>query len=744
MKKLYVFLLFMFFGPELSAQQQRLQSAEPSNLVITNTAEDYISEKKNISGVLFEDFTSVSKIIMMEKEAPALPMFSRSLELPATGKTSIVVSYESYNDYDGVNVQPSKGSLTRNINPDNIAFKFGEKYNQNAFFPGNLATVSTPFILRNTRGATITFYPYQYNPVTKKLRVYKNITVNVITDESATGLNEISNLKQETTSVFSAMYKNLYMNSAVRYEPISDQGSMLIITPASYAASLQSFVNWKIEKGIATTVVNLAQTGTNAQSVKNYIKTFYDANPSLAYVLLVGDHEQVPSYTYGISGANEQLWSDSFYGQTEGTDFFPELLVGRFSGSIADVQTMITRTLEYEINPLVGNWTKNAIGIASDEGAGVGNDGEADWQHLRNIGEKLIAFGYDEVYEFYDGSHGVNDLDQSPTSAMISAAINEGVGLVNYTGHGWSGGVSTGDYTSSSVNLLTNQGKYPFVVSVACNNGTFIGDDSVCEVFVRAKQGNNPTGAIASCGSSILMAWAEPMQAQDEMTELIIRSNATNIQTTLGGLFYNSEISMLETYNQSNTAEQVMQTWVLFGDPSTAFRSKVTADITANHLMLIPDGEENLVINSNTNGAMVSITQNNQIIATSQIVSGTASLAIPVLTSASNLKVTLTKENTKPYRGQIAIASLSSTNFDKQIMVYPNPVSSLLNISTSGKIIDNATIQLFDSLGRSVYLENNVSLLKNYSIPVSNFALGLYILKIKDGNNTKTLKIQIN
>ena len=742
MKKIY-FSLFLLTSVVFNvlSQEQRLVSSNPTNLIVKNTSKNYNSVKKVVGDVLYEDFKGVSKILMMQKDAPELPVYSKSVQLPNSGKVSVEITFDGFEEFDNINVLPSKGSLKRNINPNDIANQFGSAFYENDFFPGNLAEISKTFIFRNTRGATVVFYPFQYNPVTKKLRVYKNISARVITNQSETGTNEKSSSIIERNVVFPSLYRNLYLNTT-DYIPVQEEGEMLIIAPDAYISSLQPFINWKSEKGIKTSIATLSQTGTTAQSIKSYIQNFYLANPNLVYIQLVGDHEQLTSYTYGLVGS-EQLWSDSYYGQLEGTDLFPELLVGRMSGSISDVTTMITRTLEYETNPLAGNWMTNAIGIGSDEGDGYGDDGEADWQHLRNIGTKLTTYGYGTIHEFYDGNHGGNDMPSSPTSAMISTAINQGAGLLNYTGHGWTEGVSTGNYTSSNVNSLTNSGKYPFVISVACNNGTFVGQTSICESFTRAKYNETPAGAIASCGSSILMAWAEPMQTQDEMTELIVKSDVLNIKTTIGGLFYNGQISMLESYNQSNTSEEVMKTWVFFGDPSTVFRSQITSSIVANHVDTITTNGATLVIQSNTNGALVAITQNNDIIATSEIIGGSTSIEIPALSSTNDLKVTLTKQNTKPYRGLIEVTTLGLNQFENQFVVYPNPSSDYINIKNNGISFLDVTVKIFDLNGRSVYSENNINLNSDYRVPVSNLATGLYLLEINDGSNRKVQKIEV-
>jgi gingipain R len=291
-------------GTKSFSQLQKIVSSKKDNLVIRNTSDSYRSSKKAVDGILYENFAQKAKIMTMQKDAPALPSYSKSLELSNKGKVSIVISYDSFEEFDNINVLPSKGSLKRNVNPDLIPYVFGKQYSENTFYPGNLAVLGDPYIFRNTRGVTVSFCPYQYNPVTKKLRVYKNITANVVTNKKEVGINEIAISKNESNSTYQELYKNLYINALVA-NPVRDKGEMLIIAPAAYTATMQPFIDWKIEKGIKTTVVTLEQTGTTAAAIKTYIQDFFATNPNLVYVQLVGDHEDLPSYSYGTSSDNE-------------------------------------------------------------------------------------------------------------------------------------------------------------------------------------------------------------------------------------------------------------------------------------------------------------------------------------------------------------------------------------------------------------------------------------------------------
>ncbi|RZK12338.1 MAG: T9SS type A sorting domain-containing protein [Flavobacterium sp.] len=739
MKIKYLSFLLLIVGWNTFSQEIKLLSSNPERLVIQNTTLDYASVTKIYNGISYEKFES--KVRMMQKDAPELPMFSESLIVPNSGDISIEVTFDGYKDFENINILPSKGSLKRNINPESVPYVFGASYSVNDFFPKKLAAVSQPYLFRDTRGITVTFYPYQYNPVTKILRVYHNLKVTVVTDKLKQGINEkVTRTSGNTT--FQSIYNAHYLNSVASANSVTASGEMLILTKNSYQTAIQPLINWKNESGIKTTVVTIP-TGLTSSSIKTILNNYYTANPNLSYVLLIGDHQDLPTHSYGITGANEPLWSDSFYGQLEGDDYYPELMVGRLSGNVSEVQKIVSKIINYEKTPLSGDWMTKAGGIGSNEGYGYGDDGEADWEHLRNIGTKLTGYGYTTIHEFYDASQGGNDADNDPTASMISTAINQGIGLLNYTGHGALDIMSTGSYTNSDVNNLTNSGSFPFVISVACNNGTFVGGTSLCEAFLKASNATNPIGAVASCGSSILMAWAEPMQTQDQMTELIIDANSTGV-TSLGQLFYGGQVSMLETYPNSGTAQEVMQTWVFFGDPSVTFRSAVSTNITATHPTQISNQGGELIINTNTNGAKVTISQNNQILSVFDSVEGAATVLLPALTSMSDLKVTLTKKNAIPYQGTITVSSeLTINDFQNQFVVYPNPASNYITISNRGNVWNDASIKIIDINGRVLSVQNNVNLTDSYQLSVNALSSGVYFLSIKDGMKENIQKIII-
>ena len=732
------------------SQQFELLSSQDNMISMKHTLQPTDVEFTQIDNQNYQDFTKSNKITTMIAGAPAMPYFTESVIVSNQGEVSLEVEHDGYVDYLNVDVAPSKGHLTRNIDPSTIAYTFGSEYTTDAFYPGNIAEMGSPYNLRNTRGVTVSVSPYQYNPVTKTLRVYSNVRTNVITNENETGLNELTTTTSIQRDVFSSIYNEQYLNTQTvfgRYTPMEETGEMLVITTASLTDEIQPLVNWKIQSGIKTTVVTTADAGTTDTQIKSYIQTFYTNNPNLVYILLVGDHADVPSHTYGMSGNSEQLWSDTYYAQLTGgnNDYYPEAFIGRFSGNSSQITTMVDRTLEYEKAPASGTWMTNAIGLGSNEGAGYGDDSEADWQHLRNIRTKLLGYGYNDVFEFYDGSQGGDDASGNPSSTLITPAVNNGVGLFNYTGHGDQNTCITGNYSSSHINQATNNGKYPLVISVACNNGTFTTGTCISETWMRATNNGTPTGSIAACGSSILMAWAEPMQTQDEMAEIIAESYANNKKTTIGGIFYNSQMSMLEDYNANTNAREVMQTWVMFGDPSTVFRNKVTTNLTASHVSNVELGETEVNVTCNVEGAKIAITQNGTILGTGLVSGGSVNITFTALTSNQVLTVTGTKQNYKPYQGNIQVADGPAginTNATDFVKLYPNPANDFVNLEWNGTT--PTSVQLMDISGKVIYSVSQAELLGTSTvIPTADLATGLYLVNVTTNEKVNTIKLSI-
>jgi hypothetical protein len=523
----------------------------PSHVVLDYSFGDFTKTVVSINGADYTQIALGKESQLLQAGAPDLPNVCRSIIIPADAAVDArVVAAESY-VIENVDIAPSKGNLYRHVDPDTVPYAFGEVYRVNADYPGELAVLSEPYILRDHRGVVVRVNPFQYNPVARTLRVYTDMTVEVVaTGPGAVNILQPSAQERELSLAFHQLYEHHFLNyrSDLRYDPIDETGSMLVICYDAWMPNVEPLVDHKNSIGIDTTMVGVSEIGNSAISIKNYIQDVYDAG-HLTFVLLVGDASQVAT-PYASGGS-----ADPTYALLAGSDHYPDIFVGRFSAeTAAQVDTQVERTIEYEVMPAtVQDWFWRGIGIGSDEGAGQGDDGESDHQHIENIRTDLLNFGYTLV----DGFYGY-----SATATQVANAVNDGRGIINYCGHGSTYSWGTSGFSSANVNALVNDNMLPFIVSVACVNGQFAGYTCFAEAWLRATNGTEPTGAIGMYASSIDQSWAPPMCAQDETVDLL----CAEAYFSFGALCFAGSCQMMDEYGSAGI--QMFDTWHVFGDPS--------------------------------------------------------------------------------------------------------------------------------------------------------------------------------
>ncbi|MBI9054610.1 MAG: T9SS type A sorting domain-containing protein [Bacteroidales bacterium] len=592
-------------------------------------------------------FSSEEYSFLQQKGAPLLPKYSKSIIIPDKSAIKYNIVDSKYIEIENVLVAPSKGIITRDKNIDDIPYEFGEEYSKNKFYPENIIELGSPYIMRDYRGQVINIQPFQYNPVTKVLRVYTEISFDVSDDNFKTSTENILNRKKggAINTEFEELYKSHFINfdTDKKYTALSDEGNMLVIAPEKYMTAMEPFVQWKKQKGLNIELVELSEVGTTADQIKVYVNNYY-ANKSLCYLLLIGDAEDVPS----LSKSGD---SDAAYGHITGSDSYAEVIVGRFSAeTLEQVQTQVARTIFYERDITTdAAWLIKGIGIASAEGAkGDGDDGESDIQHMNNIRTDLLNFGYTSVDQTYD---------PGATPSNVSNTLNDGVGVINYVGHGSDFSWVTSGFSTTHVKSLTNENKLPFIFDVACVNGNFHGQTCFAESWMRATNNDNPTGAIAIIASTINQSWNSPMDGQDEMVDILINSYSDNIKRTFGGVTINGVMHMIDQYGDDGS--NMANTWTIFGDPSVLLRTMVPTEITATHSSVINIGEETFVVNGD-NDCIVALMFENKLIGSAKIIDGTANLSFDPISTIGTAKVTITGYNKVTYIAEVDVISPTS------------------------------------------------------------------------------------
>ncbi|MEP7167855.1 MAG: C25 family cysteine peptidase [Bacteroidota bacterium] len=676
---------------------------------------------------------------LLQTGAPDVSKVSASIIIPDYAKMKVDILSSAYTDYANIELAPSKGHLLRTVDRSDVPYTYGDVYKQNNFFPGALTELQKPFIVRDFRGQTVWFYPFQYNPSTKVLRVYSNITVK-ISVENQNGENVFNrthplvSIDKEYAQIYTSLFRN--GNNAVSYIPMTEDGSMLIISETNYMNAMNSFIEWKAKRGLGCEMVDLATIGNTSAAIQNYISGYYGTH-NLKYVLLVGDMPNMPT-PYLSGGA-----SDPSYGYLTGSDSYAEVIVGRISAqSLADVETQVQRSIDYEANPTVGGtWYAKATGIASNQGPG--DDNEMDWEHERNIRADLMNYGYTEVDELYDGSQGGGDANGDPLPIDLINSINAGRSVINYTGHGSQSCCAQTGFCSSDVTSLTNYGMLPYWWSVGCVHGEFDNGTCIAEVLLRAQDAGQPKGMVATLMSSVNQYWNEPMDAQDEFDSILTESYVNNIKRTYGGISVNGCMHMNDDYG--TTGDDMTNTWHCFGDPSFVIRTTVPVSLTASHVTVDPIGTSQLLVNCNINDAVVTITKGANILGMGIVQGNVVTLTFAAVMQVDTFDITATAFNCIPYQGKLYIVDNTGINENTtgsaEFTVSPNPVNNNATLAFDLPSFSHVSIFVNDADGKRVKAIADNSLLKKgkqqITFSTQSYAKGIYLVHlITDGKES--------
>ena len=490
---------------------------------------------------------------------PAVPMITRYFEIPHDVDLSVEILYLDEQVLDGYNVIPAQEPPRDFPNATQPAFVLDEAtYTTDAFFPSYTASQEgeegrQPIIIRGNRLVALSLYPVQFNPVTQQVKVHSKIEVRLNYNRPAQVEAIDKRLEspafEELCQAFILNYRyrpgvikagpsspSPPMNDAEDFPSWSENSEYLIITHDNFFQEVLPLADWKEKKGLTTKIVNTSEivpSGPTADDIADYIQDAYDTwNPAPSYVLLVGDSDFIPTHYRNPHPSDKHggfaTATDLYYATVDGTDYFPDIYVGRLSvDTAAQATTIINKILDYERPPPAdADFYSNASACAyfqdEEEEGMTRRDGFEDKPFVltsEEIRNYLLAQGY-TVDRIYTAETDVTPTNYSPApgdyyfwdygnplpaallrpgfawnggALNITKAISDGRFLVYHRGHGVSGNFWNHDAENWSlpdglgdlwVNLMfgtrdlsrltnSNSGELPVVFSVECQCGWF-------------------------------------------------------------------------------------------------------------------------------------------------------------------------------------------------------------------------------------------------------------------------------
>lgn len=469
-------------------------------------------------------------------------------------------------------------------------------------------------------------------------------------DYSLNGNGSIS-LPQSVSPAFVDAYKLLadnYNTSYLKGLPTT-RPKMLIISHPNLESHQQQYINWKRSLGFDIDVVNRVDIGNSVNAIKSYLVTYYQEHRP-DYLLLLGDvtgNYSIPTAFFPSPEYQENDADDYQYSLLEGDDYFPELLVGRFSfNEINEFRNMASKTITYEREPFMAetNWMKRSLVVAGNYAEG--NLRPTTPVHMsRWLRNRMLDVGYAQVDSvFYPPTY--------PGTSAITSAINRGVQYISYRGWGDANGWHFPSFHNPDLDNVTSNQRMPIVFSIVCNTGDFANNVNPCfgEKWMRMGTVERPNGCVAFVGPSDLHTKTRlnnsiSSGAFRSILDFGVRGFGTSVLMGKVELYKNfpNDIApdqyvpfYFHVYNL--LADPSLNMWMLA--PNTISDSILpdTYAASASHITITASHLEN---------AIVSGTKNDETFSYAKIKDGVAVLPIDPEESG-NLRITISKPNYVP------------------------------------------------------------------------------------------------
>ncbi|MFH1278460.1 MAG: C25 family cysteine peptidase [Candidatus Eisenbacteria bacterium] len=625
-----------------------------------------------------------------EAGAPNLPGMSRFIAVPNGAEVYVRIVDSRTETYADVEIAPAP-RIPRETEDGPLEYPRNQSiYDSDEFYPGAPVTLSAPRFVRGVESRMLGIAPFQYNPVTRELVVYRDLRVEV-TFEGGTGVFAEERLRNRW---WEPILADLFANyesigkapPAPRSDSRTDDFEYVIICPddPAFVAWADSLKRWRTEQGIRTGVVTTADIGGNTiPAIESYLNNAYmtwSIPPSAA--LLLGD--------YGTTGARitSPIWSsyclsDNIFADVDGDDL-PDIVLARITAqNEADLANMIGKMLGYERQPptaadfysspiMAGGWQTERWFILCEEvlygyfANVLGKNPVREYAiYSGTPGSVWSTATNTATVVNYFGPNGLGYIPQTPAhltdwggnATRINSDINRGSFMLQHRDHGANDGWGEPYYVTGHLSALSND-ELTFVFSVNCLTGQFnLTGNSFAEAFHHHARG--ALGIIAATEVSYSFVndayvwgmydymWPDfdpgygiPGPAQ----VLPAFANAS-------GKYYLEASSW-----PYNTTEKTV-TYHLFhhhGDAFMTVYSEVPENLTVSHDGALLSGMDYFTVTAD-GGSWIGLSAGGEFLGAASGTGSPVNITIPPLVSGEELLVTVTKQDHYRYEHAVTV-----------------------------------------------------------------------------------------
>ncbi|MEA3495403.1 MAG: C25 family cysteine peptidase, partial [Bacteroidota bacterium] len=645
---------------------------------------------------------------------PALPAFNDIIALPENATIEVNIQYSKWIDIDTFMIHPALQPALDTEGASEPIFEIDNQlYSRNALYPAQIVDVIEINQLRNTRLALVRICPVQFNPVSRKLRVFSSIKYKIVFKGSGKSFNQIST---NNTFRFTKVLKNLALNNRFIPDGIACSSSLpfvessygprkdyIIITHSAYQSAADTLAKWKRKMGYSVEVVS--RSSWSATQVKDSIHSRYSNwTPKPDYFVIIGDHTgsyAVPGETH-TSPNNNSFASDLYYACMNGSgDYVPDMARGRISvSSPSQALSVVQKIINYERYPVSDtNFYQNGLNCAQFQDNNTDDYADRRFAHTsEEIRDYIINRGYN-VQRIYYASSSVtpkyynngyysngqsipsvllksNGYSWNGSSSAITTSINAGKFYVFHRDHGYAGGSGWAHpyYTTSSMNSLSNGRKLPVVFSINCHTGEYQLSECFAEKFLRMTN-KGAVGVFAASYYSysgfndglsegfIDAIWSNPGLVPNFGSGGVSNPSLNNHSDiyTMGDVLNQGLIRMVQTWSGSSTYHKYQhELFHYFGEPAMKIWTSTPTSITATHVDTITPSTSSFAIsNCSATSAIATLVKGDSLVGKVQLSNGSGSISFSSLANGTNLVLTITEHNKIPYFDTIRVRYLN-------------------------------------------------------------------------------------
>ena len=668
------------------------------------------------------------------------------------GCTAVVETVDSaFVDYD-CRLSPARRIPEKGTAAEGVVKEGGQNASQGGFYPRKVAVAAwRGSVYRGREICNVVVNPVQYDAAANKARAYSKITYKVrfVPKAEARAMAGAPATKPVILPADN-MLGNITMNGAsakagdmaVKATGVAagdDTRDYLIISVDKYAEAVDRFAEWKELLGFR--VHKVLKGSWNSDAVKAEVEKAYAENPALYYLLIVGDHDDVPGQYmehHADDGDFSVHYTDLYYGCMDGEcDETPDIYRGRLSvSSPEEAATVVDKIIGYEKRPPTdAGFYERGVNCADylDNDNGVADDYE-DRRYVQTAEEiraymlgqgKDVERVYSTNYEitpkywnrnYFSFGEPIPEDMLKPAFAWdgnegdIRRAINSGVFYVLHRDHGLVDCWENPYFSMKHVDMLQNGDLLPVVFCVNCDNGAFQAD-CLAERFLR-KQGGGAVAVIAAsdisysgyndalaCGLFDAI-WPEP-GLRPKFPGVNSLGGETPAPTyELGQILDQAQVRVSETFgspdpsvssnekNDSFCRIVTKEIYHCFGDPSMQIRTEMPAPFSG---VSVTRGNGCVTVGNGGETARITFVNRR----TGEVVSHIAPSAVYATADFEDVDVCVSGHNRIPYIDAGKLTGIESVQTDKAAA------------DGNGPMYDLSGIRLYKEPQKGIYIKGH-------------------------------------